>query len=156
MADNKMIFAQETYNGLCKTLDNMGWKYQTNDSELKIMFGVNGDDLPMSFLIIVDVERQIVRLLSLLPFQMNSDKRVEGAVATCAINYVLADGSFGLDIETGNIFFRLTSSFRSSLIGEEAFKYMVEVSCHTIDLYNDKLEAINEGRISVADFLQSL
>ena len=35
--------------------------------ELKIMFGVGGDDLPMNFLIIIDAERQLVRLLSLLP-----------------------------------------------------------------------------------------
>ena len=150
-----MIFAQETYNGLCKSLDNIGWKYQRNDEELKIMFGVNGDDLAMHFLIIVDVERQLIRLLSLLPFQMSANKRVDGAIAICAINYLLADGNFDLDVETGNIIFKLTSSFRSSLIGEEAFNYMVDVSCHTIDLYNDKLEALSDGRISIEDFLRN-
>lgn len=155
MSDNKMIFAQETYNGLCKSLDNIGWKYQRNDEELKIMFGVNGDDLAMHFLIIVDVERQLIRLLSLLPFQMSANKRVDGAIAICAINYLLADGNFDLDVETGNIIFKLTSSFRSSLIGEEAFNYMVDVSCHTIDLYNDKLEALSDGRISIEDFLRN-
>ena len=155
MSDNKMIFAQETYNGLCKSLDNIGWKYQRNDEELKIMFGVNGDDLAMHFLIIVDVERQLIRLLSLLPFQMSANKRVDGAIAICAINYLLADGNFDLDVETGNIIFKLTSSFRSSLIGEEAFNYMVDVSCHTIDLYNDKLEALSDGRISIEDFLKN-
>ena len=154
MADNKqLIYAKEAYNGLCRSLDNIGWKYQRMDDEMKIMFGVNGDDLPMTFLAIIDADRQLIRLISLLPFKMNRDKIVEGAVAVCAINYLLADGSFDFDIEEGNILFRLTSSFRNSLLGEDAFKYIVGVACHTIDIYNDKLLDLNEGRISMGDFI---
>jgi hypothetical protein len=125
------------------------------EDELKIMFGVGGDDLPMNFLIIIDAERQLVRLLSLLPFKMNSDKRVEGAVATCVINYVLADGSFDFDLDEGHIMFRLTASFRESLLGEELFKYMVSIACHTIDKYNDQLSDLNDGKISLEQFLQN-
>ena len=89
MADQKqLMFAKEAYNTLCKALDNIGWNYKRMDDELKIMFGVGGDDIPMNILIIVDADRQLVRLISLLPFQMNSDKIVEGAVATCIINYI--------------------------------------------------------------------
>ncbi len=157
MADNnKLIYAREAYDGLCKSLDSIGWKYQRMDDELKIMFGVNGDDLPMTFLAIVDADRQLVRLISLLPFKMNKDKMVEGAVSVCAINYLLADGSFDLDLEEGNILFKLTSSFRNSLLGEETFKYMVAVACHTIDLYNDKLFDLSEGRLSMGDLLDGV
>ena len=156
MADNnKLMYAKEAYNTLCRTLDNIGWTYKRMDDELKLMFGVGGDDIPMNFLIIVDADRQLIRLLSLMPFQMNSDKRVEGAIATCIINYVLADGSFDLDIETGHIMFRLTASFRDSLLSEELFRYMVSIACHTIDKYNDQLSDLNDGKLSVEDFIKN-
>lgn len=156
MADNnKLMYAKEAYNTLCRTLDNIGWTYKRMDDELKLMFGVGGDDIPMNFLIIVDADRQLIRLLSLMPFQMNSDKRVEGAIATCIINYVLADGSFDLDIETGHVMFRLTASFRDSLLSEELFRYMVSIACHTIDKYNDQLSDLNDGKLSVEDFIKN-
>ena len=153
--NNKLMYANEAYSTLCRTLDNIGWTYKRMDDELKIMFGVGGDDIPMNFLIIVDADRQLVRLLSLMPFQMNPDKRVEGAVATCVINYALADGSFDFDIETGHIMFRLTASFRESLLSEELFKYIVSIACHTIDRYNDQLSDLNDGKLSVEEFLKN-
>jgi hypothetical protein len=156
MADNKqLMYAREAYNTLCRSLDNIGWTYKRMDDELKLMFSVGGDDIPMNFLIIIDADRQLVRLLSLLPFQMNSDKRVEGAIATCIINYVLADGSFDFDLDEGHIMFRLTASFRESLLGEELFKYMVSIACHTIDKYNDQLCDLNDGKISLEDFMKN-
>ena len=156
MADSRqLMYAKEAYNTLCRALDNIGWTYKRMDDELKIMFGVGGDDIPMNFLIIIDAERQLVRLLSLLPFQMKSDKRVEGALATCIINYVLADGSFDFDLDEGHIMFRLTASFKESLLGEELFKYMVSIACHTIDKYNDQLSDLNDGKISLEQFLEN-
>ena len=156
MADNRqLMYAKEAYNTLCRALDNIGWKYNKIEDELKIMFGVGGEDIPMNFLVIIDAERQLVRLLSLLPFQMKSDKRVEGALATCIINYVLADGSFDFDLDEGHIMFRLTASFRESLLGEELFKYMVSIACHTIDKYNDQLSDLNDGKISLEQFLEN-
>ena len=85
----KLMYAKEAYNTLCRALDNIGWKYNRMEDELKIMFGVGGDDLPMNFLIIIDAERQLVRLLSLLPFKMNSDKRVDGACSICKSSTLL-------------------------------------------------------------------
>lgn len=156
MADNKqMMFAKEAFDTLCKAIDNIGWKYKRMDDELKIMLGVGTDDLPVNILIIVDAERQLVRMLSLLPFEMKEDKRVEGAVATCFINYLLADGSFDYDVETGHIMFRLTSSFRESLLGEELFKYMISILCHTVDKYNDQLADLNDGKINIDEFIKN-
>lgn len=156
MADSRqLMYAKEAYNTLCRALDNIGWKYNKIEDELKIMFGVGGEDIPMNFLVIIDAERQLVRLLSLLPFQMKSDKRVEGALATCIINYLLADGSFDFDLDEGHIMFRLTASFRESLLGEELFKYMVSIACHTIDKYNDQLSDLNDGKISLEQFLEN-
>lgn len=155
MADHKqLMYAKEEFYTLCRALDNIGWTYKKGDDDLKIMFGVNGDDIPMNFLVIIDADRQLVRILSLLPFEMNDDKRVEGAVATCIINYALADGSFDYDVETGHIMFRITASFRESLLGEELFKYLVSIACHTVDKYNDQLSNLNDGKITLSEFIE--
>lgn len=156
MTDNKkLLHAKEAYDTLCTTINNIGWKCDRYDDELKIMLGVNGDDLPMGFLIIVDADRQLIRILSLLPFKMNPEKRVEGAIATCVINYAIPDGCFTYDIEEGHIMFKATSSFKESLVGEEMFKYLISLACFTVDRFNDQLEKLNNGDISITDFIEA-
>ena len=157
MADNKqLMYAKSTYRTLCKTLDNMGWSYQRNDAEFKVTFSVNGDDISMNLLVIIDADRQLIRLLSLLPFKMNEDKLIDGAVATCAINFILSDGSFDFDISEGHIMFRMTNTFRDSIIGEELVKFMISVACFTVDKYNDKLSDLNYGTLSLDEFLEAI
>ena len=113
--------------------------------------GVTGEDLPMDFIVRFDPEYQIIRLQSLLPFKMSEDKRVEGAIATNTINFMLADGSFDYDFGDGAIAFRLTSSFRNSLIDDDLLAYMIDVSCHTIDEYNDQLLMLSKGKLKLSD-----
>ena len=78
---------------------------------------------------------------------------MEGAIATCAASYGLADGSFDYDLSDGQITFRMTASFRESEIGEELLQYMVSCACVTVDEYNDKFLAIDKGLISIDDFI---
>lgn len=155
MADNKnLLHAKHAYETLCTAIDNIGWKYNKIEDELKIMLGVGGDDLPMAFLIIVDADRQLVRVLSLLPFKMNEDKRVDGAIATTVVNYALPDGCFCYDVLEGHIMYKITSSFKESLVGEELFKYLISISCYAVDKYNDRFEKLNNGEISISEFIE--
>ena len=154
MADeNKLATAQAAYKTLLKALDAIDWKYDKNDEKLRIDFSVKGDDLPMSFIMLIDVDRQLVRLMSFLPFNFPEDKRLEGAIATSFVNYKLADGSFDYDITDGETSFRLTSSFRNSLISESLLRYMVQCAIYTVDKYNDKLFMIAKGMLSLENFL---
>jgi hypothetical protein len=154
MADEKSLKnAQKVYKTLCDALDGWKWHYTKNNDDLKVRFTVEGDDIPMEFNIFVDPERQLVRLLSLMPFRFSEDKRVEGAVATCYANFKFADGSFDYDMEDGSVFFRLTSSFRDSLISVDALQYMINCACYSVDEYNDKFLMISKGALSITDFL---
>lgn len=154
MLDEKaMASAKTVYKTLCDALDHREWHYQKDEDKLTVQFGVNGDDIPMQLLIIVDAERKLIRLMSPLPFKMSEDKRVEGAIATCVATYGMADGSFDYDFSSGQIIFRMTSSFRESLIGENLFQYMLSFSCAVVDKYNDKFLAIDKGLLSINDFI---
>lgn len=156
MADEKNnAFAKTVFTTLCDVMERRGWKYEKDEKDLTVHFIVSGDDIPMQFILVIDAERQLIRLMSPLPFKMSEDKRIDGAIATCAASFGLADGSFDYDLTEGRIIFRMTASFRESLIGEELFHYMIECSCVTVDEYNDKFLAIDKGLLSVSDFIEN-
>ena len=78
---------------------------------------------------------------------------MEGAIATCAASFGMADGSFDYDLSDGTIVFRMTASFRESLIGEGLFQYMISCSCAMVDKYNDQFLALDKGIMSITDFI---
>ena len=116
MADEmKMKLAKQVYNTICEALDNRDWHYGKEEDELLVHFGVNGDDIPLQFIIVVDAERQLIRLMSPLPFKMSESKRIEGAIATCAASYGMADGSFDYDLSDGKIVFNVAKPVTLSI-----------------------------------------
>lgn len=154
MADEKLERAQKVYETLCATLDKHEWHYQKNEERLSIECGAQGEDLPMEITIRVDAERQLIMLLSHLPFVISEDKRLDVAIATSIANNGLVDGSFDFDITDGHMFFRMTSSFIESNIGSDLFTYMLMVSCRTIDDYNDRFLMLGKGMMSIEDFMK--
>ena len=146
--------AVEVYETLCSMLDNINWKYDKIEEKLMIKSGVKGDDLPIDFLVIVKPRNQVVQFISSLPFNMPEDKRVEGALAICTANYGLVDGSFDYDLSDGQIVFRLTSSYRESLLSEALFEYMIMVSASTIDKYNDRFFMLAKNMITLEKFME--
>ena len=150
-----IIHARNVYETLCSALDHRGWRYQKEADDLVVMFGVNGDDLPMKFLIMIDSERQLIRLLSPLTFNFDDDKKVDAAIACCVASYKMAAGSFDCDLASGRVTFRMTSAFENSTVSEELFNYLIDCSCAMVEEYNDKFEAISKGDISISDFLSA-
>ena len=146
--------AVEVYDTLCSMLDNINWKYEKVEEKLMIKSGVKGDDLPIDFLVIVKPNNEVVQFISSLPFNMPEDKRVEGALAICAANYGMVNGSFDYDLSDGQILFRLTTSYRESLLSEALFEYMVMVSASTIDKYNDRFFMLAKGMITLEQFIE--
>ncbi len=150
----KKALAAKVYHTLCQAIENREWSFEKDEENLTAYFGVRGDDIPMQFILRVDEDRQLIRLLSMLPFKMSEEKRMEGAIATCVITYGLADGSFDYDLSDGSVYFRMTASFRDSIIGEGLFQYMISCACAMVDQYNDQFLALDKGIISIADFIE--
>lgn len=154
MAEVNMTRAKETYNTLCKMLDNRDWHYDKIEEDLVIKSSVKGDDLPIDFIMRVNPRNEIVSFISWLPFKIDESKRVDLALAICAANYVLADGSFDYDLSDGTVLFRLTSSYRESVLSEDLLEYMLMVSATTVDQYNDKFFMISKGMLTVQQFIE--
>lgn len=154
MADeNKLKQAQTTFATLCQALKEHEWHCEKDENDLSIECGAQGEDLPMRITIKVDADRQLVLLLSHLPFITPEDKRLDTAVAVSFVNNMLVDGSFDYDIKSGHMIFRMTNSFLESELGKDAFVYMLFCSCQTIDEYNDKFLMLSKGLMSLEQFL---
>ena len=103
----------------------------------------------------VNPRNELVSFFSKLPFNVEEDKRIDVALAICAVNYWLADGSFDYDLSDGSILFRLTSSYKESTLGEALFEYMVVVSAATVDNYNDKFFMMSKGMMTYQQFIEA-
>lgn len=157
MADEKCLEqAKVVFATLCQALDKDAWRYQKDEEKLSITCSARGDDLPVEISVRVDPERMLVMLFSHLPFVISEEKRLEVAVAICAINDMLSDGSFDYDVTSGHIFFRISNSFLDRNIGGELLIYMLLCACHVVDAYNDKLLMLGKGMISLEQFLTKI
>lgn len=154
MEEMNMKKAKEVFDVLVKMLDTRDWKYEKHEEKLLIKSGIKGDDLPVEFIVVVKPRNEVVQFISMLPFNMPEDKRVDGAIAVCAANYGLVDGSFDYDLRDGEIIFRMTSSYRDSHLSEDLFEYMIMVAASTVDQYNDKFFMLAKGMMSVQQFLE--
>ena len=142
---------------LLAMLDEKQLKYtveEQTDARAHIRIGFVGNDIPMTLHIILRTDRQLATVFSPMPFTFPLDRISEGAEAVTAANYGLIDGSFDLDMETGEIRFRLTSSYLGSVLSEELFSYLMFVSAETIDRYNDRFFLLSSGQLPLADFVR--
>lgn len=155
MKEELKKIGQNVYETICAMFDNKGYHYERHDDDHVISCTVGGEDIPMDILFVVRDERQLVQLISPMPFRVPEDKRIDIALATTVINDRLVDGSFDFDMAEGRISFRLTTSYIESILGKELFEYMLMVSASTIDEYNDKFLMISKGMISFEQFLGS-
>lgn len=159
MADEmKQAKAKEVYDSLCELLDEMELHYTKDDEDaydgdLVLRFTMAGDDLPMRFIFVIDPDRQLIRVMSPLPFTTSEEKRLDMAIAVCVASRGLPDGSFDYDISDGTVTFRQTVSFRESKIGKALFLYLLHWSNSTVDRYNDRLFAVSKGLMSLEDFI---
>lgn len=145
--------ALKVFETLCGVLDSNEWKYDRDDENLLVRFGLYTEDLPVHYVFIVDEERQMLRLASPMAFKMSESKRTEGAIITNWATIHLLDGCFDYDLYTGHIVYRLTASFLDSEIGEGLIHYFIRCTKAVVDHYNDRFDAVNNGTMSVQEFL---
>ena len=143
---------------LISMLDHQKLKYTIEaqtPAKTHIRIRFTGEDLPMTFHIILRADRQICTVFSVMPFVMTQEQMQDAAAAVAAANHGLIDGSFDLNLNTGEIRFRLTSCYLGTVLSEELLSYMMFVSAETVDRYNDRFYALNIGEMSLQQFLQA-
>ena len=143
---------------LIAMLEHKKLKYKIEEQtpgRTHIRMHFSGEDLPMTLHIILRADKQIATVFSVMPFRMSADRIQDAAIAVAAATYGLIDGSFDLNPETGEIRFRLTSCYKGALLSEALYSYLMYVSAETVDRYNDRFQALNEGSMTLTDFLNA-
>lgn len=143
---------------LLSMLEHRKLKYtvqERTDARTHILLHFTGEDLPMTLHIILRTDRQIASVFSVMPFQISEERRNDAALAVTAANHGLIDGSFDLNMQTGEIRFRLTSCYIGTVLTEDLFSYLMYVSAETVDRYNDRFEALNNGTLDLEGFLKA-
>ena len=153
MSEKENQKALVVYQTICSALEARKWKYDKDESELVIHFSVSGNSLPMKFVILTDAGRQMIRVMVPLQQKFCEEKRLDGAIATCAANYGMVDGGFDYDLSDGQVIFRATASFRESIIGEGLVDYLISLSCAMVDKYSAEFFALDKGYLSLEDFI---
>ncbi len=154
--DNNLAQAQKTFTTFCKMMEAREWKFDKDEENLRIKTGVRGDDLAIHVNVAIDSERALVLLYSPFEFSVPQEKMMDMALAVCIINNSLIDGNFDYDTEKGSLCFRMSMSFRESLISVEALDYMMSYTVYVVDEYNDKLLMLAKGMLSPQQLMESM
>ncbi len=145
--------AQLVYNTLKESLDESGWSYTPNDENLFVETGAKGDYMSIPLYVIVKKNEQLVEVLSQLPYVFSSDRLVEGALAICETNEHLNYGCFEYSIFTGEIAYRVASSFFEGIITRDVIRHMIQIACYTVDEINAKLHPLATGKITLKEYV---
>ena len=148
----KEMAAKALYKTLCTTLDNMKWKYNKEEDNFIIRTSAVGDDLSMKLMIKIDAERQVMYLKSPMPFTIHENVRDLMGKAILIANYSMLNGSFEFDFSDGYLAFKMVIPYMESIISEAVCKYMIVLSCSMTDKFNDKFQALSEGRMTLSEF----
>ena len=148
--------ARETYETVCRAMENAEWKYEKDDDSLEVSLGMNGDAFPMRCVYRIDKERKVFGLYIPLPFDIPEDRRIHLCLAANLINWQLADGSFECSPIKDGILFRVTQCYDGCTVSIDQVQYMILIACHTVDEYGVRLKDLAEGNLELDGFVESL
>jgi len=143
---------REIYQLMCAALDERGWKYKRNDEDCAVVYGMEGDDLSMEFLI--SVHNEAVYSYSMIPAKMDEKDRVQGAVAVAFVNNQLSDGCFDYELQTGKIMFRVGYPILDAVPGNALFNHLIDYAGWAVDRYNDGFLMLAKGMIELDAFIK--
>ncbi len=156
MAETDMKLAKFTYRTLLYAVKKKGWTCGNDDNNLSIDYGVNGENLHMNFVVSIDADRKLVRLISKLPLKFDIKRIVAGAISICTANYYFDDGCFDINLNDGTVQYRLTTSYRDSNISAEVLIYFMDFAVWAIDKFYTSLQDVTDGKMDAAQFYEKV
>lgn len=151
--EEQLQAGSRAFETVCSAIEELGLKCDIDEDEMRIHLEVAGEDMPINIMFFVHPDREIVRMISPMPYIVPKERRLDMAVALTFVNTRLINGSYDLDMKTGNLRFRLVESYAGSELGTEAIKYLIIITNMTEDDYNDKLIMLNKNIINLKKFV---
>lgn len=149
MTDSELMQARNAFEAICEAMDSYDLSYEKDEEDLSVHLILNGDYMPIALDFQVIPDRELIRMISPMPFTVPRERRLEMAVAVTLINPRILNGCYDLNLNTGTMYFRLIHSFSGSDASVEAIRYLISITNCTENLYNDKLIMVKQGIISL-------
>lgn len=153
MAD-KTEEARTVFNELVKFFNEREYKCSIDEEGLSICTTFGTEDIPADIILVVRPEREVVMLLSFLPFTLPPERIEDGCRATCFANIIEKRGCFIINIEDGTIMYRSTNSYAGSLMSAEMLEEMLHLSLRAIDYFNDRFLLLQKGLIEPKEIFE--
>ncbi len=150
--ETKQGYAKRTFDRLVKTLDNMKWKYKSDEQNLVVCTSAIGKDLEISLRMVVDAERQVFYVKSPMPYKIEESARDVVGNALHIANFSMLNGCFEFDRTDGYVGFKIVMPFAGCEVSEEMCHYMVILTCQMVDKFNDKILAVAKGEMTLEQF----
>lgn len=109
--------------------------------------------VPVLFSVNVLPQSHTILLRSVLPFDTADDKLAALAVTTCYASRDLIEGTFELDEERRDVYYKMITPFEHDRLDENLFRYIVDVSARIVEETLPLFVKVNCGEINIADVL---
>lgn len=157
MEEQDMIKAKKVYDAMVAALKKKDWKFvETEGKELAVISEYHGEDLKINFTLKIDPDWHILQFYSKLPFIVGRERRFDVAIAVCAVNYSLVCGCFDYNIDSGQLIFRLSSSFSDCEVGDDFFWDTLAIGLMSTDKFNEKFLMLCKNVITLEDFIKDI
>jgi hypothetical protein len=155
--DEKLLKdAQSVCRTVCEYFDDMKWHYKKtegDDEDLIIETSTLTDDLDINTKIIIEPKQELITFMSTLPYSLSTKEYGRMAVLINQVNDRFVWGNFDYLEERGRIYFEITQSYTSSLIGKPLIEKMTRYIFSIVDDYNEKFFLFDRGMISAEKVL---
>ncbi len=152
---DKHTNALNAYNTMIDHFTSNKLHITRDDDQMSVEIGFNGDGLPINIRFRVHEDRQVLRVLSIIPVRVPEEKRVEGAIAVAVANYGTVNGSFDYDMNDGEIRYRVCQSIHDgSTLSDETVRYIMAITYNTVKKYNDRFYMLGKGLMTLEDFIK--
>lgn len=145
--------AQAEFEAVCAVLKRRNWQCKKDDENLEVGFISEGKNMPLSVNMKVNPELKTVTAFVHLPFELPEGKDEQFAIATALLNEEVIHGNFEVDFAARRMYFRMSTSYRNSLMDKEAYFYLIAVAFSTVDGVAAGIKTLCDGKITVEQIL---
>lgn len=144
-ADRAMATFSLTYLNLKRWAERLGLPFQCNDGEqqLAVLCRQGDQDLPLVF--IPRIERGMLTLAMTLPFIVPSDRTGAVTDALVRVNARSYMGAWIFNIETREIYFRITVPVLDLAYSDQALRFVASLVASSVAALAAPLQAVVQG-----------
>jgi hypothetical protein len=143
---------EQLFKTIKETLDDMEWSYDVDNAKYVVRTGMQGDDLSIPLLIIV--ENNTLVFLSPLNLEAKQENYKTVTWELNNINEGIKFGKFYLDAENGRILYQFSFPYIEAAVSKKFFATFLQIVLETVDEHDGDLKKIAERTTgSAADYL---